>query len=541
VTQNILTWTFGPLAPSVAFSPTGPVAFPDTTVNTTSAPTTITITNGGSAALHITTVTLAGTNPGDFAIPSASNTCGAATVAVNATCTFNVTFTPTGTGARAADLQVADDATGSPQTLSLTGNGLAAATPAVAITPASPVMFPNTVQGVASAPVTVTVTNSGNAPLTITTVTITGTNSADFVAATNTCNGAALAANATCTVGVVFTPGAVGARTATIQVADDAPASPQSAALNGSGIAAGSAVLIAPNPLALSATQGTASAPGNVTITNTGNAPLHISGIVFGGANAADFVNPASSCTAAIASNASCTIAVSFAPVTSASATARTETITLTDDAPGSPHTVTVNGTVNASAFTVTSAASALSATVTAGQTASYSLQLTPGAGYSGTVTMACSGAPATTTCSVANPITLTSGTPTTFAVMISTTARSSLRPFSNRQPLPPAVPYLLQLSMAACLAALLAFYSTRLRGASLQRQFAYGGGALIIAVAIFGVAGCASGGGSSGGGGGGTTGTQKGTYTITLTPTANGTTGKPLQLAPIQLSLTVN
>jgi hypothetical protein len=63
----------------------------------------------------------------------------------------------------------------------------------------------------------------------------------------------------------------------------------------------------------------------------------------------------------------------------------------------------------------------------------------------------------------------------------------------------------------------------------------------LIIAVAIFGVAGCASGGGSSGGGGGGTTGTQKGTYTITLTPTANGTTGKPLQLAPIQLSLTVN
>ena len=143
-TQNILTWTLGPLAPSVGFSPTGPVAFPDTTVNTTSAPITVTITNGGSAPLHITTVTLAGTNPGDFAVPGGSNNCNGATVAVNATCTFNATFTPTGTGARQADLQIADDAPNSPQTLTLTGNGLAAATPVATITPASPMIFPST-------------------------------------------------------------------------------------------------------------------------------------------------------------------------------------------------------------------------------------------------------------------------------------------------------------------------------------------------------------------------------------------------------------
>jgi hypothetical protein len=651
-TQNILTWTLGPLASAVAFSPTGPVTFPDTVVNVTSAPTTVTITNGGTAALHITTVTLAGTNAGDFAVPAGSNTCNGATVAVNATCTVNVTFTPTGTGARQANLQVADDAPGTPQTLSLTGNGLAAGSPVASITPASPVMFPSTAQGVASAPVTVTVTNTGNATLNISTVTFTGTNAADFSAATNTCNAAALAANATCTVGVVFTPGAVGVRTATLQVADNAAGTPQSATLTGTGTAAGPAVTItpsgpvafpntvqnvtsaamvltvtnsgnapltvsavgiagtnpgdfaqtnncttaaiaaagncmvsvtftptavglrqatlqltdnatgspqlvalsgtgtasgsgpavtiAPNPLTLSATQGTVSAPGTVTITNSGNAPLHITAVTFGGANVADFVNPASSCTAAVAPSANCMIAVSFAPVTSASATPRTESITLTDDASGSPHTITVNGTVSASAFTL-DPSSTLTATVNAGQTAQYSVKLAAGAGYSGSVTMACTGAPATTTCTVANPIVLTSGTTTTFTVMVATMARSMLLPFSDRQPQPPSTPYAPLISLGMCIAIFAALYPSRLRVLSTQRQLAYSGGLLVLVLAAYGLAGCASGGGSSGGGGGGTSGTQKGTYTLTLTPTATSTGGKPLQLAPIQLTLTVN
>jgi len=651
-TQNILTWTLGPLAPAVAFSPTGPVTFPDTVVNVTSAPVTVTITNGGSAALHITAVTLAGTNPGDFAVPSGSNTCNGATVAVNATCTLNVTFTPSGTGARQADLQIADDAPGTPQILLLTGNGLAAASPVATITPASPVMFPSTAQGVPSAPVTVTVTNTGNATLNITTVTFAGTNAADFSIATNTCNGAALAANATCTVGVVFTPGAVGVRTATFQVADNAAGTPQSAtltgtgttpgpavtitplgpvafpntaqnvtsaavvltitntgnaaltisavavtgtnsgdfaqtnnctiggiaasgscmvsvtfrptavglrqatlqltdnatgspqlvALSGTGTASGSnpAVTITPNPLALTATQGTVSAPGTVTVTNSGNAPLHITAVTFGGANVADFVNPASSCTATIAPNANCMIAVSFAPVTPASATARPETITLTDDASGSPHTITVNGTISASAFTV-DPSSTLTATVNAGQAAQYSVKLAAGAGYSGSVTMACSGAPATTSCTVANPVALTGGTTTTFSVMVATTARSLLLPFADRGPKPPSVPYVLLISLGMAMAICAALYVSRLRTLSTPRRLAYGGGLLVLVLAAYGLAGCASGGSSGGGGGGGTSGTQKGTYTLTLTPTANSTGGKPLQLAPIQLTLTVN
>lgn len=653
VTQSILTWTLGPLAPGVGFTPAGGVSFPDTTVHTSSTPITVTVTNNGSAALHVTSTSLAGTDSGDFT--ATSDTCTGATVAVNATCMVGVTFTPGGTGPRSATLQITDDATGSPQTLALMGNGLAAATPAVTITPTSPVQLPNTPQGTTSAAATVTVQNTGNATLNITTATITGTNAGDFAISANTCNGAALAANATCTVGITFTPTATGMRTATLQFADNAPSSPQSVTLTGMATAAtapavtftpatplvfpttaanatsaamtvmvsnsgnanlsitgvaitgvnasafaisantctppktlqvapatpntcsvsiaftpngvglfqaglqildnaatspqlvalsgtsgnGGAATVAPTTLSLSATQGTTSSPMNVVVTNTGSAPLVVTSVTFSGTNMSEFVNPASACTAPIAASATCSIPVSFAPLSPMSSTPKTETITITDNASNSPQTVTVNGTVSASAFAVTSAASALTATVTAGQTAQYSIQLTPGSAFSGTVTMACSGAPATTSCTVANPVKLTAGSTTTFAVMVTTTANSFLTPPSTYQPAPPSAPYLMLIALSACLAMLAGIYQLKSRGAAGQRRLAYGG-LLIPVLAAYGLAGCA--GGSSGGsGGGGTGGTQKGTYTLTLTPTGTTASGKPLQLSPITLTLIVN
>ena len=96
----------------------------------------------------------------------------------------------------------------------------------------------------------------------------------------------------------------------------------------------------------------------SVTVTNSGTAPLHITGVTFGGPDVAEFVNPTSSCTAAIAPSANCTIAVSFAPLSPMSATPKTETILIADDAPTSPQSVTVTGTINASAFTFSNASS---------------------------------------------------------------------------------------------------------------------------------------------------------------------------------------
>ena len=86
-----------------------------------SAAQTETVTNSGTANLAISTVTIGGANPSDFA--KSTDTCSGATVAPSGTCSVGVTFTPAIGGARTASLTFADNATGSPQSVSLSGSG----------------------------------------------------------------------------------------------------------------------------------------------------------------------------------------------------------------------------------------------------------------------------------------------------------------------------------------------------------------------------------------------------------------------------------
>jgi hypothetical protein len=525
-----------PSTPGVTVSPSSPIMLPSTTQGATSAPVVVTITNSGNASLNISAVTLTGINAADFTL--ASNTCTSA-VAANATCTLSITFTPSNTGARQANLQITDNAPASPQILAITGNGLAPGTPGITVMP-SPIVLPSTTQGATNPPVVVTVTNSGNATLNVSSVTLTGVNAGDFALASNTCTGA-VAANATCTIGIAFTPSAVGTRQANLQITDNAPASPQSFSLSGTGTSStppAPSVVISPPSVSVAGTQGTAGNSANVVISNSGTAPLHISGVVFGGASVSEFVNPSNPCVSApIAPNTSCSISVTFAPL---GVGTRTETVTITDDAPNSPQAFTVNGTASP-AFTVTSASSALTAAVTAGQTAQYSLQLASGAGYSGALTMACSGAPATATCTVTNPVQLTAGASAAVNVTV-TTVKSSLTPINNR-PSPPPSLYLMLLISGICLAALLVLNQLKPTAGFMPGRLAYAGGLLVLVFAGYGLAGCASSGMSvvNPTPAPTVTGTQKGTYTLTLTPSASSMSGKPLQLSPIQLTLTVN
>jgi hypothetical protein len=164
-------------------------------------------------------------------------------------------------------------------------------------------------------------------------------------------------------------------------------------------------------------------------------------------------------------------------------------------------------------------------------------LQLTPGIAYSGPVTMACSGAPSTTTCTVTNPVQLTAGTPAAVSVTVTTQQRSLLP--NSRRPNSPLSPYLMLVVLSMCMAVLAVRNQLKQSGGFMPRRLAYAGSLLILVLAGYGLAGCAGGGISvvtpiS-------SGTQKGTYTLTLTPTATSMSGKPLQLSPIQLTLTVN
>jgi hypothetical protein len=84
-----------------------------------------------------------------------------------------------------------------------------------------------------SAAQAVTLSNTGNAPMTVTGVSISGTNSSDFTV-TNNCP-TSVAANGSCTINVTFTPSGSGTRTATLTISDSAPGGQQTVSLSGTG------------------------------------------------------------------------------------------------------------------------------------------------------------------------------------------------------------------------------------------------------------------------------------------------------------------
>ena len=102
----------------ITLSPVG-INFGDQKVGTTSAAASVTMSNVGTTAVTIGSVSLTGTNPGDF---DQTNNCGKS-LGAHTSCTIQVTFTPTATGSRSASLTVSDNGGGSPQKVSLTGTG----------------------------------------------------------------------------------------------------------------------------------------------------------------------------------------------------------------------------------------------------------------------------------------------------------------------------------------------------------------------------------------------------------------------------------
>jgi sugar lactone lactonase YvrE len=213
--------------------------------------------------------------------------------------------------------------------------------------PPQPMNIPSTAQ-------TVKLSNNGGATLTGIAVTITGTNPADF-GQTNTC-ATTLVAGANCTISVTFTPGAVGAFTATLSIADNAFGNPQKIGLSGTGQVGTPVAVVTPNPIAFTPQiVGVASTALPVTVSNaTGTGVLVISNIGFTGTNATEFsqTNTCGTLPAAVAVGASCTINVVFDP-TSVAPPARTANLVVTDTAANSPQTVPITGTAIQAAITV--------------------------------------------------------------------------------------------------------------------------------------------------------------------------------------------
>ena len=393
---------------------------------------------------------------------------------------------------------------------------------------------------------TVHLLNTGNQPLSVNNIAMTGTDAGDFAAtpAASCQPPTLLLPNANCAISLVFTPAATGLRQASLTATDNAPGSPQSIPISGTGVPATSAATLVPGNVSFPAiTQGTTGMPQNVSLTNSGSAKLNIFSVVLGGANPNDF-SMNNACNGAVAVNASCTITVTFAPLGAGQSTA---TVTITDDAPGSPQTVALSGNPTP-AFTVTASASgSTSATVTAGQTAQFNLQLTPGAGFSGSVSLACAGAPMAAKCNAPSVLQVANGNPMAFSVTVATSGSGAKIPVSHWPRVPPFAGWRLLPLLVICLVILLASErEARWELSSLGRSWALSGAlTTVVSLALFGFAGC--GGGSSASSAQVQTPsspqvvTPAGTSTLTLAMTVSTASGKLLTPPPpIQLTLTV-
>jgi RHS repeat-associated protein len=350
---------------------------------TTSAAQTVTLSNTGNAALSITAITLGGSGATSFA---QTNTCGAS-LAAGSSCPISVVFTPGSVGSFSATLSIADNASGAPQTVGLTGTGGAPLAPIATITPAA--LTFTAIAGTPSAAQTANLSNTGTAALAISGITLTGSGAASF-SQTNTC-GTSLAAGSNCLISITFTPSAAAAYNASLSIADNASGSPQTVSLTGTGTPVPAPIAsVTPATLNFTSISGITSAVQTSQLSNTGNAPLAITGITFTGTGATSFTQT-NTCGTALAAGSNCTISVTFTPTSIASFSA---SISIDDNASGSPQTVALTGTGTAPPTFQLSATPA-SQSANAGGTVTYTINFTPqGGAFTNAIALSASGLP---------------------------------------------------------------------------------------------------------------------------------------------------
>jgi Abnormal spindle-like microcephaly-assoc'd, ASPM-SPD-2-Hydin len=303
----------------------GSLTFSAQALGVASAPQNITLTNGQSVTLSITSITFTGTNSGDF---TQTNNCGSS-VGPSASCTISVTFTPGGLGTRTALLNVNDSGLNSPQTASLTGTGITPVTLS-----ASSINFGTVLAGSSTTALPVTLTNNQNVALTNINISISGSAAYSQL---NNC-GTSIPANGQCAITVTFAPASSGALTGTVNISDSASSSPQAISLTGTALLP---VSLNPNALSFGAQAvGTTSASKNIIVTNHEKPIVTFTSITITGADPADF-SQTNNCTS-LSKGTTCTVSVTFTPTAKGG---RTATLMLTDSGTNSPQTAKLAGT----------------------------------------------------------------------------------------------------------------------------------------------------------------------------------------------------
>ena len=266
--------------PPLTISPTS-FFFGGVDVGSTSGTEAFTVTNSSSSPVTVSSVTLGGTNPGDFAMTA--DNCASATLNASSSCTLSANFSPMAQGLRSATIMIVSASSGgsaASQVIALSGNGGSPSTLAVSPTSLS---FPDTPIRTSSAAQTVTLTNAGASPLNIFSFA-----AFNDYAQTNNCIPAgasqgSLAGGAQCTINVTFRPTMTGAHNQLLQVVNDTATPYINIPLTGNGVIAPEVTLCPTSVRFGNQTVGASSAAQAMTISNTGSDNLTISAITASG------------------------------------------------------------------------------------------------------------------------------------------------------------------------------------------------------------------------------------------------------------------
>jgi FG-GAP-like repeat/Abnormal spindle-like microcephaly-assoc'd, ASPM-SPD-2-Hydin len=315
--------TQGPL---VVLSPTS-LTFVGVRVATVSNQT-VQLLNSGNGPLTISSFT----TTGEF---SARNSCGSS-LAAGDSCIFTVSFAPSSPETQTGSLTIADNGPGSPHTVSLTGTGESLAFSKTNLN------FSTVVVGKTSSPQTVTLFNVGGGVVTLTGIVFAGPNAGDFQVIPNgpmTPNCAVpdtLRGQARCFISVTFTPTGSGPRAAQMSVGDDRDPLPLTLPLSGVGKPVGPIAKWSATSLSFGVVPDGSKKNTELQLTNIGDEPLSIVAI----ATLAEF-SATNNCGSSVVAGASCTFTVTFAPTFGGT---QSGNLSITDNAPGSPQTVSLTG-----------------------------------------------------------------------------------------------------------------------------------------------------------------------------------------------------
>jgi hypothetical protein len=311
---------------------TASLAFANVAVGQTSTKT-VTVTNTGRT--NPLTVSAATPSDPEYAL-SGTGTCGPlpVTLAHGTHCTLGLSFSPSAVGPHPASLMLFDNATSSPQHVTLTGTGIASLT-----TTKSSLVFGDVKFG-AKGIEAFAVVNHQSQPVTLS-ESFSGANPSDFTVGGGTCT-STLDALKACSIIVYFKPSVLGTESATLSVSDNPdPLSPYTVALS-TGPTIPDTVL--PATLAYGTlTSRTPTKTKTVTVTNLSGFPLSV-GETFSGTNDSDFAVTGGTCGSTAPANTSCTIAVTFTPTGGGSSETASMAVSVGSD-PSSPHNISLTGT----------------------------------------------------------------------------------------------------------------------------------------------------------------------------------------------------